>query len=88
MSHLQYSSWLNTLLLTKSEKSTNMVVSNLAQRFSEDVAKVAVRWNVFHRNIAVLDTLMYVVVTDVDVFNSGVVFCIPGESNCARVISI
>jgi len=65
-----------------------MMVSNLAQRFSEDVGKVAVRWDVFHHNIAILDTLTYVVVTDVDVLNSGVVFCIPGESNCARIISI
>src|ERR1700733_12750361 len=39
-------------------------------------------------NVTIVNTLMYVIMTDIDVLDPSIVFCILGEGDCACIISV
>ena len=84
MSQLQYSPCLNTLLL----KNTNIVVYDPTQRICEYIHQVVRSWDLVHDEVTVVNALSYVMMVNVNVFHTSIVFHILGESNCTCIVPI
>lgn len=64
------------------------MVSNPAQRFGEDIRKIIGGGDMINDNVPIFNAFSYVVVTDVNVLDTSIVFCVSCKSDRARVISI
>ena len=74
--------------LTKSEKPTQVMMSNSSQWLGKDISKVVRRGNLINNDIPIHDAFPYVVVLDVDVLNLGVVFHVPHKCNGTHTVTV
>ena len=52
---------------------------NAAERLSKQVGRILSRWNIGDVQIAFLDTVLYVVVANIDMFPTSVPLCIQSK---------
>jgi hypothetical protein len=58
------------------EEHTGLMMGNLPERLGEDVCKVVGGWNMFNNDIPFIYSFTDVVVLNIDVFDTSIVFCV------------
>lgn len=61
-------------------------MSQTGKRFDEEVSKVVSTGNIYKGDLLVFNKVMDVIVTNIDVLDSGVAFCIFGECDSTIVV--